>query len=475
MFCLVGFYNLTLLADKMRVQYNKLIQYNQRWSVLMIKRMLCTVMCAVLLPSGFDYYGGQHIGVTNEAMAEAGIQTEDDITTSIPESHVKVMVNRFGYLPDSEKKVIFVGDKLGETFRVVNADTYEVVYTGQIENKGQNVSQGNFSTLTTEGTYYVETDIIGRSYSFIIGKDAYNELFGYMAKGENITYEKTPESISNVCFGMHAMMLALECHGTLFENVSEQGKEQNGVVVQLLRLADWLSAQQDEKTGSICEDYDATAAFCGIMSMCKDVFGKYDTDVAKQYTVAAKNAWKWLSKQNVKNKEQEHARFYAAVQQLSIENGNEYKKMVADYLNKRKDKLTEDRFIFYGAMAYLGIKKGTDRELCTDLMQEFVQDTESISQSVKKEPFLVYSDDITENLHKILLICFSNYITPSNEYRVVIENTLHYMTGRNADGISYIDAEDGWQDVKVTKGHNLEWNGILLFCLSDILDDTKNQ
>ena len=148
--------------------------------------------------------------------------------------------------------------------------------------------------------------------------------------------------------------------------------------------------------------------------------------------------------------------------------------MVTDYLSKREDKLTEDRFIFYGAMTYLGIKKGTDRELCTNLMQEFVQDTESISQSVKKEPFLVYTEDITENLHKILLICFSNYITPSNEYRIVIENTLHYMTGRNADGISYIDAKNGWQDVKATKGHNLEWNGILLFCLSDILDDTKN-
>lgn len=450
----------------------------------MIKRMLCTVMCAVLLPSGINYDSGQHISVTNtatkemekEAGIESEIEMEDDIMASIPKSSVKVMVNRFGYLPDSEKKVFFIGDELGETFRVVNADTYEVVYTGKIENKNKekNVSQGTFSTLTEEGTYYVETDIIGRSYSFIIGKDAYNELFGYLAKGETITYDKTPESICDICFGMHAMMLALGCHGILFENVSEQDKEQNGVVVQLLRLADWLATQQDEKTGSIFEDYDATAAFCGIMSMCKDVFGKYDTDVAKKYTLAANKAWKWLSKQTVKNKEQEHARFYAAVQLLSIENSNEYKKMVTDYLSKREDKLTEDRFIFYGAMTYLGIKKGTDRELCTNLMQEFVQDTESISQSVKKEPFLVYTEDITENLHKILLICFSNYITPSNEYRIVIENTLHYMTGRNADGISYIDAKNGWQDVKATKGHNLEWNGILLFCLSDILDDTKN-
>lgn len=439
----------------------------------MIKRALCIIMCAVLLSSGTGYDSGQHIDVVNAATTPA----QDDIMTSIPKSSVKVMVNRYGYLPDSEKKVIFTGDRMGETFRVVNADTCEVVYTGKIENKDkeQNISQGNFSTLTAEGTYYVETDIIGRSYSFIIGKDVYNELFQYIAKGEEITYDRTPESICNVCFGMHAMMLALECHGTLFENTSGQDKEQNGVVVQLLRLADWLATQQDEKTGSIFEDYNATAAFCGIMSMCNDVFGKYDTNVAKKYTLAAKSAWKWISKQPVKTKEQEHARFYAAVEILNMENSNEYRKRVTDYLNKREDTLTQDRFIFYGAMAYLGIKKGTDRELCTNLMQELVEDTENISKNVKKEPFLAYTDDITGNLHKILLICFSNYITPSNEYRVVIENTLHYMLGRNPDGISYIDTVNGWQDVKAAKEHNLEWNGILLFCLSDILDDTDNQ
>ena len=49
------------------------------------------------------------------------------------------------------------------------------------------------------------------------------------------------------------------------------------------------------------------------------------------------------------------------------------------------------------------------------------------------------------------------------------------MLGRNPDGISYIDTVNGWQDVKAARERNLEWNGILLFCLSDILDDTDNQ
>ena len=151
----------------------------------MIKRALCIIMCAVLLSSGTGYDSGQHIDVVNAATTPA----QDDIMTSIPKSSVKVMVNRYGYLPDSEKKVIFTGDRMGETFRVVNADTCEVVYSGKIESKDkeQNISQGNFSTVTAEGTYYVETDIIGRSYSFIIGKDVYNELFQDIAKGEEIT------------------------------------------------------------------------------------------------------------------------------------------------------------------------------------------------------------------------------------------------------------------------------------------------
>ena len=107
-------------------------------------------------------------------------------------------------------------------------------------------------------------------------------------------------------------------------------------------------------------------------------------------------------------------------------------------------------------------------------MKELVDETEEINRKEKENPYLVSSNDISQNLQKVLLICFVDYITPSNEYAVIIENTLHYLCGRNATGNIYIDATGKWQPKEAVLERTLEWNGILLFCLSDLLDDAAD-
>ena len=77
-------------------------------------------------------------------------------------------------------------------------------------------------------------------------------------------------------------------------------------------------------------------------------------------------------------------------------------------------------------------------------------------------------------LHKILLICFVDYITPSNEYASVMENTIHYIEGRNEEGSRYLGEDGTWMEAEKTQNRTPEWNGILLFALSDLLDDTGN-
>ena len=78
-------------------------------------------------------------------------------------------------------------------------------------------------------------------------------------------------------------------------------------------MAEWLLTFQDEKTGSMFDDYEATAAFCGVLAQSADSFGKYDAVVSKQFMEASKKAWKWLEKQSKQAKECPSAQFYAAV------------------------------------------------------------------------------------------------------------------------------------------------------------------
>lgn len=447
------------------------------------KRMICLFLTVVFLLTGCSNTSLEATknpeSVAKEQVKEETYTVEQtvlagEISFELPVSTVRAMVNRNGYQTDRDKIVFFLGENLTGGFRVIRETDWEVVYSGTLQkastqgdDRYAGISIGDFSAVTEPGIYYIEQDQVGRSYSFTISETSYEPVFQGVL--QNIRNELpqaesvSAEDICNVSFGMHSMMLALQCHGVLFE-------KENDLVTQLLETAEWLMTFQDKSTGSMFADYEATAAFCGVLAQSADTFGKYDAKVSKQFMAASQKAWKWLEKQTEQARSYPSAQFYAAAQLFKTEGIKNYKVILEKYLETRKTKITEDRFSFYGSVIYLNTVKDTDRDLCTRIMQELVDETEEISRKVKENPYLVYSDDISQNLQKVLLICFVDYITPSNEYAVIIENTLHYLLGRNETGSRYLSEAGTWISVDATAGKTLEWNGILLFCLSDLLN-----
>ena len=122
-------------------------------------------------------------------------------TYELPVSRVRVLLDREGYLPGRDKKVLFLGEHLSDEFRIVEEQSREVVYTGTItktaydEAGAQTVSKGDFSDFTEEGTYYIETDGIGRSYTFSIGEQVYRDLFqALMEQEQHFTYEEREDA-----------------------------------------------------------------------------------------------------------------------------------------------------------------------------------------------------------------------------------------------------------------------------------------
>lgn len=404
-------------------------------------------------------------GLESAQKEEQTIVYTGEISFEIPVSTLNIFVNPNGYQAERGKQVIFKPENLSGEFRVIREADWEVIYTGTIE---KNV--GDFSDVSEPGEYFIEQDEVGRSYTFSILEDTYEPIFQGLMQNLIVEIPKADVDKSDICdvsFGMHAMMLTLQCHGVLFE-------KDNNLVSQILEMAEWLLTFQDEKTGSMFDDYEATAAFCGVLAQSADSFGKYDAVVSKQFMEASKKAWKWLEKQSKQAKECPSAQFYAATQLMKAEESVRYKEIVDNFLKTRETKLTDDKFSFYGALIYLNTVKNIDRDLCTQMMQEMVSETEEISQRVKENPYFVYTDNIDENFQKILLIGFVDYITPSNEYAVILENTLHYLLGRNQTGSGYLKNDGTWIEVEATVQKNVEWNGILLFCLSDLLNDAAD-
>lgn len=397
----------------------------------------------------------------------------------LPVSTTRVFVNQSGYISDREKKVMFLGERLGDSFRVIRQSDKAVVYTGHVEQgrtdeiSGLYLSMGDFTGLTKPGTYYIETDVIGQSYPFQITSDGYERLFiGLLKNADEVPVIQDADGVCNTAFGMHAIMHAMQCNGSIFEEAYknfEEDEQDRQLVTQLLHCASRLMAQQNEN-GSLYDDYEATAAFCGILVMSRDVFGRYEESVAKAYRDAADKAWSWLEKQECDTQDRKNARFYASSQLFKAEYTNEYKKMTEDFLREADKDYSSERFVFYGVLAYISAGNNTDRDLCTHIMKDLVDKNEQACQKAKKDVFFGTGNrTMYDSLYNMMLLCFINYITPSKEYTEIIENTIQYMGGLNEKGVCYIDGSGVWREISETCERNLEWNGILIFAMSDML------
>lgn len=397
----------------------------------------------------------------------------------LPVSTTKIFINQAGYISERDKKVMFLGERLGNRFRVIRQSDKEVVYTGQIEEgrtdemSGVYLSMGDFSAVTVPGIYYIETDIVGQSYPFGITQDGYENMFVGMLKNVgDVKLTENVQGICDTCFGMHMIMYAMQYNGSLFEEAYSYFLEEERdkqLVTQLLYFASWMMEQQSAD-GSLYGDYEATAAFCGVMVMSRDAFGKYEASVSEEHKAAYDKAWRWLEGQECDTDVKKNARFYAASQLFKAEYKEEYKKIAEAFLRERGSDYSGERFVFYGVLAYVTAGENTDRDLCTYIMKDLVDTNESFCEAAKNDTFFgTGKRTLYDSLYGMQLLCFVNYITPSKEYTEIVENTIQYMGGLNENGICYIDGNGAWRALSETADRSLEWNGILLFGMSDML------
>ncbi len=98
-----------------------------------------------------------------------------------------IITNQIGYKPGAKKTAVFRNTE-GGSFSVVNAETDEVVFTGEMEGPKNNVQAketnyiGDFTSVTAPGKYVVKADGLDDSYAFEIGEDVYNNLLDASVK-----------------------------------------------------------------------------------------------------------------------------------------------------------------------------------------------------------------------------------------------------------------------------------------------------
>ena len=151
--------------------------------------MITASLCTACSPSDLSWWPtagtSQSASGEESQITSLGLTPDLDYDRPVIEAHIEV--DQLGYLLESPKLVIFRGEDLESDFHVVSAESGDTVYTGKIRSKTEAISgetfyYGEFTDLTTPGTYYVQTDVIGYSYPFSIGEDIYDDVLSVALK-----------------------------------------------------------------------------------------------------------------------------------------------------------------------------------------------------------------------------------------------------------------------------------------------------
>ena len=148
---------------------------------------LCILSALVIAAGGFGGCAEEaaeiETTVKNPYAGAVSMEETPIVDYVVPKLSPNVLVDRQGYSIDGGKTAAVRGKSLPGEFRLVDAATGEAVLTGPVTEIVYHAEQGlysgvvDFSDYSTVGDYYLECDILGRSYDFTLQKEYYQTLF----------------------------------------------------------------------------------------------------------------------------------------------------------------------------------------------------------------------------------------------------------------------------------------------------------
>ncbi len=427
---------------------------SRRDSARMLKRLCAILLCICLIcgcgsaeeqqdgPSGEEAVQSGYIGLAGEMpLLEYEVET----------MHPYVLTDQLGYSTGSTKIALFVGGEIGDIYHVVDKETGNTVYSGRMEYAGRDeslqtsVCSGTFTEMVEEGTYYIRAEKLGESYPFMIGTEIYGELFRQICLSyeqlwsEKETYragqlEEDARVISN-------LLIAYEYYTGIFSD--DVGCSYSGNTIP--DLLDLIAARVEKirrlDTGKL--SYEELAAYTGILAKFAQDYKVAGPAQAAECLAEAQEAYTALAKMERADKD-ESLFFYAAAELFRATGFAAYHTAVRTYLENSMEK--EDAagsaggMEIYGKIAYLSAKYRVNMELCNEIISDLMREVEGIAAAYNENIYMTVqerSDGMFQDMIKLAVV---NYVITNHEYVTVQENQLHYLLGRNPQGVSYFPA-----------------------------------
>ena len=433
----------------------------------------------------------------------------------IPVQIPGIYVDQEGYETEAEKRIIFCGKDLPESYDIIDLETGQVVYSGEVlkpvydEKSGNYSGFGQFNDFKNPGKYYVKADVLGESYAFSIKEDIYEELFDEACKkfyinrcgiaisgdfaGDNghsachtvdAKLQESPDTQIDVVGGWHMdeqadrdsligckivenLLLGYEMNPKAFTDESgilESGNEIPDILDEVKYEVDWLLKMQDERSGGIYGaalttgsgngdnfaapvvvtpvSLEATINFAAAMGSFSYLYQEIDEEYATRALRAADRAWTFfVSNQSVADNT---AAFKAAAKLYRATGEVKYEEVLKSYFSKNDfaDSFNKDENIFLGAVTYLSTNQQVDKDQCEKLIKLLMKRSEQIAAQASESRFFVSEASTDEDFAGLLddmrCLAVTNHIIYNYEYKMIIENHLHFVRGMNPSAMNYV-------------------------------------
>ena len=411
------------------------------------------VLTMSLVLSGCGAMGGnvknQIQGKPDQTEVLALLETEPILNYEVPNVLPSILVNRIGYEAGADKIAIISGEKLPVQYHIVNSQTGDIVLSGNIiinefnEKTKKYIAYADFSTLTEEGTYFLECDKIGRSYDFTIQEDTHEMLMTECINSlKDIRKNLSEENVIEICGSISILLQSYELYGSVYDRQTEDDhlprliEEVRASVQQLL---EW----QDKETGAMMNGetplYEETAWLTAVLAKFSYTYQKFDSVYANACLQASDKAWKYLEKQDVEI--ESGLLFYGATELYRATGKYMYHASVKALGAGLSVNLVEEAQTF-GTLTYASTKRKVDVNLCGSLLGVLLSRAEQIAEQAQKNSFGIGCSIQEESLEEILwdamIISSMDYVITNNEYATIIQNYQNYIAGLNETAVNFI-------------------------------------
>lgn len=394
----------------------------------------------------------------------------------------KVLIGLNGYAPGDKKTAFFLGGEEGGAFFVVDAATRETVYTGEMIASGQKTSKGevllkgDFTSVSEEGTYYIEAPFIGRSYTFGINED-------YL----EILQENLIEVLQNEAKDTGGVYLyKVQTLSWILRYQEFYGEKKNAFIPaelpDMLRCAKELGDYLIEKKEEILSA-EERGSYCAAMAQLYKVLKPYDERGARIYLREAETAYQQLERGRYEEDFDMVWIFYDASVLYNATGNGVYHNVIKNYLKDeekrnlfeagaKEEQILKDEAYIYGIVAYLTNTYVVDVDLCNSLMEVLLEETRNIGAEYNDNPYLCVSRDLRNRVlsNRLYMLAVTEYAILSKEYIQIMKEGIHYIDGCNENGASLLSIEGILDENRDEKDSGAAIGGAYLFIMGEIME-----